>query len=85
MAIFQYKSGNHNGAEESLRKARNLACAFDAAPNYVANRVKYVRESEMTNAHDWVGKTAMEAVENVLHDKDAGLRKLWAEICGEAD
>ncbi len=85
MAIFQYKSGNHNGAEESLRKARTLACAFDAAPNYVANRVKYVRESEMTNAHDWIGKTAMDAVENVLHDKDPGLRKLWAKVTGPED
>ena len=62
-----------------------MACAFDAAPNYVANRVKYVRESEMTNAHDWIGKTAMDAVENVLHDKDPGLRKLWAKVTGPED
>ena len=85
MAIFQYKSGDFIGAEDSLRKAKDLACAFDAAPNYAANQVKYVREAEMTNAHDWLGKTAMEAVAQVLHDQAPGLRKLWAAVRGEAD
>ena len=80
MAIFQYKSGNHNGAEESLRIAKRLAAAFDAAPNYAANQVKYVRESETTNAHDLLGETAMDAVKYVLRDKDPELRKLWEKV-----
>ena len=62
LAVFQYKAGNRKGAEDSLGKAKPLALAFDAAPNYAANRVKYVREPEMTNAHDLLGKTAMDAV-----------------------
>jgi hypothetical protein len=81
-AVFQYKSGDRKGAEESLRKAKSLAVAFDAAPNCAANRVKYVREQETTNAHDLLGKTAMDAVEYVLHDKDPELRNLWADVCG---
>ncbi len=85
LAVFQYKSGNRKEAEESLRKAKRLAVAFDAAPNYTANQVKYVRESEMTNAHDLLGKTAMDAVANVLHDKDPELQALWAEICARED
>jgi hypothetical protein len=44
--------------------------------------VKYVRESETTNAHDLLGETAMDAVEFILHDKDQELLKLWAEACG---
>jgi hypothetical protein len=82
LAVFQYKSGDRKGAEESLRTAKRLAVAFDAAPNYAANQVKYVRESETTNAHDLLGETAMDAVEFILHDKDQELLKLWAEACG---
>ena len=86
--IFQariLKSGDRKGAEGSLGKAELLAAAFDAAPNYAANQVKYVRESEMTNAHDLLGKTAMEAVEYVLRDKAPELRKLWKDVCDHAD
>ena len=83
LAVFQYKSGDRKGTEESLRTAKRLAVAFDAAPNYAANQVKYVRESETTNAHDLLGETAMDAVMYVLRDKDPELRKLWAEVCGK--
>ena len=83
LAVFQYKSGDRKGAEESLRTAKRLAVAFDAAPNYAANQVKYVRESETTNAHDLLGETAMDAVKYVLRDKDPELRKLWTEVCGK--
>ena len=82
LAVFQYKSGDRKGAEASLRKAKPLALAFDAAPDYAANRVKYVRESETTNAHDLLGKTALDAAAYVLRDKDPELRKLWAEASG---
>ncbi len=85
LAVFQYKSGDRKGAEESLKKAKLLAAAFDAAPNYAANQVKYVRESEMTNAHDLLGETAVDAVDFVLRDKEPELRKLWKEVCGRED
>ncbi len=85
LAVFQYKSGDRKGAEESLRKAKPLALAFDAAPNYMANRVRYVRDSEMANAHDLLGKTAMESAAYVLRDKDPELRKLWMEVCRRED
>lgn len=81
-AIFQFKSWDRKEAEDSLRKAKAIARAFDAAPNYEANRLKYVRGSEMNNAHDALGETAMDAVEFVLHDKDPELRKLWTAVCG---
>ena len=85
LAVFQYRSGDREGAKTSLRKAKPLAAAFDAAPNCKANRVKYVRESELTNAHDLIGKTAMDAVEYVLHGKDPDLLKLWAEVLEHAE
>ena len=85
LAVFQYRSGDGKGAEESLRKAETLARAFDAAPNYSANRVKYVREPETTNAHDLLGKTAMDTAEYVLHNRDPGLRALWAAARDHSD
>ncbi len=85
LAVFQYKSGDRKGTAESLRKAKLLAVAFDTAPNFAANQVKYVRESETTNAHDLLGETAMDAVKSVLHDKDPEMRKLWAEVCSHAE
>lgn len=80
LAIFQYKSGDRTGAEESLRKAKTLAIAFDATPNYMANRVKYVREAETTNAHDLLGETAMDAAEKVLQNADPEFLELWAKV-----
>ncbi len=82
LAVFQYKSGDREGAEASLRKAGPLACAFDAAPDYAASRVKYVRASETANAHDLLGETAMDAAAFVLRGKDPALKKLWDEVCG---
>ncbi len=80
LAVFQYKSGDRKAAGVSLKNAKTRAGAFDAAPDYAANRVKYVREPETTNAHDLLGKTAMNAVEYILRDKDPELRKLWEEV-----
>ena len=80
LAIFQFKCGNPDDAAAFLRQAKNLALAFDAAPNYEANRLKYVRGSDLSNAHDPLGKTAMDALENVLHDKDPELLKLWERV-----
>ena len=85
MACFQFKSGDREGAEESLRKAKTLAGTFDAAPNYDAERLKFVRGSQWSSAHDALGKTAVEAVEFVLHDKDPELRKIWAEMHGREE
>ena len=76
LAIFQYNSGKRKEAVESLRKATVLARAFDAAPNYAANMVKYVRESEITNAHNLFGITAMDEVERILQNADPELREL---------
>ena len=82
LAVFQYKAGDRKGAEDCFRKAKHLATAFDAAPDYAANRVKYVRETETTNAHDLLGETAMDAAEHVLRGKDPELRSLWARVRG---
>ena len=85
LAIFRYKSGDLKGAEECLGKAKTLAIAFDAAPNCAANQVKYVRESETTNAHDLLGETAMDAVEKVMKDAKPELQSLWIKVRDRED
>ena len=84
-AIFQFKSGNRTESKDSLRKAKVQAGTFDAAPNYDADRLKFVHGSQWSSAHDALGITAMDAVEYVLRDKDPELRKLWAEVCDHDD
>lgn len=76
LAIFQYNSGKRKEAVESVKRAMSLARDFDAAPNYAANMVKYVRDSEMTNAHDLFGVTAMDEVKKFLQNADPELRDL---------
>ena len=76
LAIFQYNSGKRKEAVESVKRAMSLARDFDAAPNYAANMIKYVRDSEMTNAHDLFGVTAMDEVKKFLQNADPELRDL---------
>ena len=85
LAGFQFQTGDREGAADSLRKAKALARRFDAAPNYDAGRLKFVRGSQWSGAHDTLGKTAMDAAAYVLHDKDPELRALWADVCGRED
>lgn len=54
-------------------------------PNHEAGRMKYVLGPELSNAHGSLGKTAVDAVEHVLHDKGPELRKLRAEVRGNID
>ena len=85
LAVFQHKSGDREGTEESLRKATALARKFDAAPNDDTEMLSFVRGSQWNSAHDVLEKTAMDAVAFVLHDKGPELRKLWAEVRNHAE
>ena len=80
LAGFQIKSGEKEEAVRSLRQACALARSFDAAPNYEMDRVKFV--SRVEAAHDSLGETAMEALENALQYLDPELRDCWKEVSG---
>lgn len=81
LAMFRFKAGDREGAADALGKAKALARGFDAAPNYDAERLKFVRGSQWSSAHDALGETAMDAVAYVLRDKGPELQALWADIC----
>ena len=85
LAIFQFKSGDQEGAEDSLRKAKVLGHTFNAAPKYEAERLKFVRRSQWSSAYDVLGETAMYAVKYVLRDKSPELRKLWEGVRDDAE
>ena len=58
------KSGEKEQAVRSLRQACALARAFDAAPNYEVNQVKFI--SRVEASHDSLGETTMDALEKAL-------------------
>ena len=64
LAGFQMKSGEKEEAVRSLRQACALARAFDAAPNYEVNQVKFI--SRVEASHDSLGETTMDALEKAL-------------------
>ena len=82
LSVYQWKSGENAEAIRSLRQAKALAAFFDAAPDYSAERLKYTGGKETNSAYDSLGRTAMEAVENVFKDHgemDPEMKKLWQE------
>lgn len=82
LAGFQLDSGDRSASERSLRHAVDLSRRFDAAPDYSALNLRFVRESD-GSFYDQLGMTAAEAVENAL--RDIASDALWAiyrESCG---
>ena len=82
LAGFQLDSGDRSASARSLRHAVDLSRRFDAAPDYSALNLRFVRESD-GSFYDQLGMTAAEAVENAL--RDIASDALWAiyrESCG---
>ena len=87
LAAMAVRQGNTQRAYDWLRKAKETALHFDAAPQYkTAVGLKFYHGNERATSYDDMGKTAMDTIENFLADKDAGegLRTIWAEIQAEA-
>ena len=81
LAYTQIKEGNEGEARASLEKARMLAQCFDAAPSYDASTVRFVAHLDRASAHDNLGTTAMESLENAVKAfEDGALSALWKEV-----
>lgn len=81
------KIGNIDEAKKHLRKARQTALRFDAAPDYTSQNIRYYDYDEPHISYDNIGSTAMETILHMLEDgidfpKETTL-KLWEEICNE--
>lgn len=69
-----------------LRKARESARRFDAAPNYHTYvGMKFYHGSQTASSYDDMGSTAMDIITNTLADKTIGksLRPLWDRLLEE--
>ncbi len=81
MAFAQYKTGDADAARASLETARRIAEAFDAAPNYDGNAVRFVDYPEKMSAYDDLGATAMQSVEGVIKNfGDEAFSAMWKAI-----
>ena len=81
MAFSQYKMGETDAARASLQSAKRIAEAFDAAPNYDWEAVRFVEHPEKMSAYDDLGATAMQSVESVIKSfDDEAFSAMWNEI-----
>ncbi|MBQ7492769.1 MAG: helix-turn-helix transcriptional regulator [Clostridia bacterium] len=81
LSYTQIKTGNTDGARVSLEKALTLARCFDAAPSYDASTVRFAAHLDRASAHDNLGMTAMESLENAVKAfADEMLSALWREM-----
>ena len=83
LAGFQMKSGEKEEAVRSLRQACALARAFDAAPNYEVNQVKFI--SRVEASHDSLGETTMDALEKALQYICPELLDCLKEVSGHEE
>ena len=81
MAFSRYKMGETDAARASLQSAKRIAEAFDAAPNYDWEAVRFVEHPEKMSAYDDLGATAMQSVESVIKSfEDEAFSAMWNEI-----
>lgn len=85
--IMYQKMGESDKARNCLRKARQIAMEFDAAPDYTTRNIRYCENAELHAAYDNIGNTAMDSIVKVLTDEmddpEGSVLALWKEICDE--
>lgn len=75
------KTGSEAGARAALLQAAELARAFDAAPCYDVDSIRFIKMEKPAAAYDDVGETAAAGIENALGAiDDGGLSAIWEEM-----
>ena len=86
LAGSQYLSGQIDEARGSLIRAKKLAAFFDAAPSYDESDIRFIDRIEGASAHDDIGATAADAIDNVVAGcEDEGLAALWISVRDRED
>ena len=81
LAGSQFLNGQEDEARESLKKAKQLAVFFDAAPSYDESDIRFIARIEGASAHDDIGATAMDAIGNAVSEfENEALSSLWKEV-----
>ena len=80
-AQVQFESGREDAARESLIRAKALAAFFDANPSYDESDIRFIDRIDGASAHDDIGATAMDAVENVVRQyENESFTAIWNRI-----
>ena len=81
LAFAQFMSGKETAACESLQQAKALAAYFDDSPSYDESDIRFIDRIEGASAHDDIGATAEEAVNNVVAEcENEAFTALWYSI-----
>ncbi len=85
LAVCEEKFGHSDKAKKHIHKAYELAIAFDKAPSYSSQGIRFI-ESFPGSSVDSFGKTACEAIEKNVFERvpktkaSRKIRKLWDEM-----
>ena len=86
LAFSQLLSGQTGEARASLAKAKELAAFFDAAPSYDESDIRFIDRIEGASAHDDIGATAAEALDNVISSfENEEISALWRSVKEQED
>ena len=81
IAGSQFLSGRTQEARASLEQAQSLAAAFDAAPSYDVNDIRFICGVEDAGAYDDIGATAAQVIDNVVSGfKNGAFAALWNAV-----
>lgn len=81
LAYAEFASGQEEAARVTLRKAKDLAALFDASPSYDESDIRFIDRIEGASAHDDIGATAADAVNNVVTGcENEAFTALWKSI-----
>lgn len=86
LAWTQLRLGHAEEARETLEMAKSIAERFDADPSYEISDLRFVTRIEGASAHDDLGVTAMESLENVIPTlEDEEFSALWVSVRGRKE
>ena len=84
LAYVQAKSGMREESAGSLKKARDMAARFDAAPDYSLRAMRFADHMEKTAVFDIFGATASGGIDDLIGLlKDQRLADEWAETAAD--
>lgn len=86
LSAMAVKQGKNQEGYLWLKKARQAALRFDAAPQFKTGvGLKYYFGSDDAVSYDDIGQIAMKSIENIIYDKlaDRELIDLWTQIQAE--
>ena len=84
LAGSQFLSGQTDEARDTLKKAKELAAFFDAAPSYDESDIRFITRIEGASAHDDMGATAMDGVELAVSQfENEDFTGLWSAVTEE--